>query len=154
MNQRKLALLTSLTLFTGTAITVPQFADTTNVKAAQLKPTKKYPNIKNKLDLTSMEQYSSVNLFMNVTLNKFYIKDVGSKDGTYTLLLAPIKSSGQYFLITTKSDKVIKKHHKITVQGFLNGKSKISTTEIESGLNRRYLHKKVVTMLPDKFTVY
>lgn len=161
MNRKRLALLTGLTLFAGGTATVNHLVikpETADVKAAQLKdslkPTKKYPNIKKELDLTSMEQYTSDNLFMNVTLNKFYIKDVGFKDDEYTLLLAPIKSSRQYFLITTKSSQPIKKNHKITVQGFLNGKSKISVKEIDAGINKRYLHKKIVTMLPDNFTLY
>jgi len=162
MNQKKLALLTGLTLLTGPLVNhvewmrnaVIQEAQATQVKD-KLKPTKKYPDITKKLDVTSMQQYSSNSLFMNATLNKFYIKDLAlDQQGQYHLLLAPIKTSDQYFLVVTKSSQLIRVNHRITVQGFLSGKSKIDATQIDVGLNKKYLNKSVVSIAADNIAIY
>jgi len=161
MNRKRIALLTGLTLLTGTIVNTTnplRYATKAHAEAAQnktkLKPHSKYPDISKELDLTSMEQYSSVNLFMNVTLKDFYVKDSTIDDyGQYHLLLAPIKSSNQYFLIVTKSKQVIKKNRKISVQGFLNGKTRIDDQQINAGLNQKYLNKKVVSMLADNISL-
>jgi len=162
MNQKRLALLTGLTLLTGPLVnqvewmrnTVIQEAEATQVKD-NLKPSKKYPDVTKKLDVTSMQQYASSTLFMNATLNKFYIKDLTlDKQGQYHLLLAPIKTSDQYFLVVTKSSQLIRVHHRITIQGFLSGKTKIDTTQINAGLNKKYLNKSAVSIVADKIAIY
>lgn len=162
MNRKRIALLTGLTLFTGLASNNAAWSKNTMIRAVEatqvkddLNPNQKYPDIAKKLDLTSMAQYSSDNLFMNVTLKKFYIKDISAtNDGQSYLLLAPIKTSNQYFLLLTKSNSKFKVNQRITVQGFLNGKSKITTTQINSGLNPKYLNKKVVSIMPDNIAIY
>jgi len=162
MNQRKLALLTGLTLLTGPLVnhvewmqnTVIQEAQATQVKD-KLKPNKKYPDVTKKLDVTSMQQYSSSNLFMNTTLNKFYIKDLTlDQQGQYHLLLVPIKTSDQYFLVVTKSSQLIRVKHQITVQGFLSGKTKIDAGQIDAGLNKKYLNKSAVSIVADNIAIY
>jgi len=162
MNRKRLALLTSLTiLINGAAGTTNLFkgintaqASTTKIKRS-LSPNKKYPDINKELDLTSMAQYSSENLYMNVTLKSFYIKDLGTdENGKYYLLLTPFKSSNQYFFVNFNSSNDIKKYQKISIQGFLNGKKKLGNSEIDTGLNTKYLNKKVVTLLPDNIVLY
>lgn len=157
MNRKRIALLTGLTILMTAAVNTTnplRNALKNDAEAAQiktnLKPNSKYPDIADKLDLTSMEQYSSVNLFMNVTLKDFYVKEsVIDNYGQYHLLLAPIKTSDQYFLVVTKSKADIKKGRKIIVQGFLNGKTKIDNTQLNAGLNSKYFNKKVVSILAD-----
>lgn len=161
MNRNKLVFLTGLTLAFGPISAGNGLLTNSNINevdAAQLKldlnPSKKYPNIAKTLDLTSMAQYTSENLFMNVTLNNFYVKDVGvDKNNHYLVLLTPIKTSNQYFLMTLDSDFKIKQGQKLTVQGFINGKDRLSAEQIATGLNSRYLNKKVVSMLPDNFSI-
>lgn len=121
MNRKRIALLTGLTVLTTAMINTANplkrsFTDEIDASSSQeeVKPKKKYPNASKELDLTSTEQYSSKSLFMNITLNDFYIKDLGiDSNRNYHLLLAPIKTSNQYFLVTLYSDKKIKKHTKI-----------------------------------------
>jgi hypothetical protein len=91
---------------------------------------------------------------MNVTLKDFYVKESTIDNyGQYHLLLAPIKTSDQYFLVVTKSKAAIKKGHKITVQGFLNGKTKIDDTQLNAGINSKYSNKKVVSILADNIEI-
>jgi len=153
MNRKRIALLTSLAILTNTAVTTNNHllnAETRQNKAKSNASAAKYPDISEKLDLTSMQQYTSVSLFMNVTLNDFYVKDTAVDDnGYYILLLAPIKSSDQYFLVTTKSKRNVKINQKINIQGFLNGKIKINTIQVNNGINKKYLNKVAVSMLAD-----
>lgn len=157
MNRKRIALLTGLTLLAGAVVNTTnplRNAVKNDAEAAQiktnLKPNSKYPDIAKKLDLTSMEQYSSVNLFMNVTLKDFYVKESSIDNyGQSHLLLAPLKTSDQYFLVVTKSAKTIKKNDMITVQGFMNGKTGIDNAQIAAGLNQKYLNKKVVSLIAD-----
>jgi len=91
-------------------------------------------------------------LFMNVTLKKFYVKDYSiDTKGKYHLLLVPIKTSDQYFLVIIDSDAKITKNQQISVQGFLNGKTRI---DFSQGFNKKYLDKKAVSILADNFTIY
>lgn len=161
MNRKRIALLTGLTILMTAAVNttnplrnaLKNDAEAARIKT-NLKPNSKYPDIANKLDLTSMEQYSSVHLFMNVTLKDFYVKESTIDNyGQYHLLLAPIKTSDQYFLVVTKSKAAIKKDHKITVQGFLNGKTKIDDTQLNAGINSKYSNKKVVSILADNIEI-
>ena len=162
MNQKRLALLTGLTLMTGPLINNVEWLRNTTIQEAaatqiktNLKPTKKYPDVTKELDVTSMQQYTSSNLFMNVTLSKFYIKDAALDDqGQYHLLLAPIKTSDQYFLLVTKSSQIIRTGRRLTVQGFLSGKTNIGSEQIKSGLNKKYLNKKVVSIAADNISIY
>ncbi|MFC6177576.1 hypothetical protein ACFQAV_12225 [Companilactobacillus huachuanensis] len=157
MNRKRIALLTGLTILTSTIVNTTnplRYATKAQAEAAQnksnLKPNSKYPDISKELDLTSMDQYSSVNLFMNVTLKNFYVKDLAIDEyDQYHLILTPIKSSDQYFLIVTKSKQPIKKNRKISIQGFINGKTRIDDKQIDAGLNQKYFNKKVVSMLAD-----
>ena len=161
MNRKRVALFTSLTVLISTVIsnTNPlRNTITHEVNAAQVKGNskidQKYPNITQKLDLVSMEQYSSDNLFMNVTLKKFYVKDTAlDQQGKYYLLLTPIKTSNQYFLVTIKSSQKIQAHRNITVRGFLDGKTRINNEQIQMGLDSKYLNKKVVSMMGDNFSL-
>ncbi|KRN98678.1 hypothetical protein [Companilactobacillus kimchiensis] len=162
MNRKHIALLTGLTLLTGSLSNNVEWlrnSITQNVTAAQtvtnLKSNQKYPDISKKLDLISMEQYTSDNLFMNVTLKKFYIKDSAiDSAGNCHLLLVPVKSSNQYFLLITKSNRTLKNNRLITVQGFLNGKNKINNTQIMAGLSKKYLNKTAVSITADKIAIY
>ncbi|GEO78518.1 hypothetical protein FD29_GL001572 [Companilactobacillus mindensis DSM 14500] len=157
MNRKRIALLTGLTLFTGVTANNAAWSKNTMIHAAEatqakgeLDSNQRYPDITKKLDLTSMDQYTSDNLFMNVTLKKFYIKNISvTKDNQNYLILAPIKTSNQYFLLLTKANPKFKINQRITVQGFLNGKSKITTKQINNGLEPKYLNKKVVSIMAD-----
>lgn len=161
MNRKRIALLTSLTMFSGLMLNNASWLKdhvTHEVYAEQvklsLKPNKKYPDIAKTLDLTSLEQYPSTSLFMNVTLNKFVVIDVGlNSNNIYQVLLAPIKSSDQYLLVTLDTDCKIKKGQKLTIQGFINGKDKVRLKQINGGISRKYLNQKVVTMLTDSFSI-
>ncbi|HIY92190.1 hypothetical protein [Companilactobacillus sp. HBUAS56275] len=154
MNRKKIALLTSLTIFSGTNIPFNNSVNNQSIniiKAAQRKKSSKveskYPDIMKKLDITSMQQYDSNMLFMGVTLNKFYIKDFSTnKSGKTSLLLAPLNTSDQYFVASTKLDHKVKKNQRITIQGFLNGKTKINAKQ---NFNKKYLNKSAVSVLID-----
>lgn len=158
MNRKRIALFTSLTLLTGIPINDTHLAKNRvmhTVKASEskriAKVSSKYPDITQELDITSMEQYTSNNLFMNVTLKKFYIKDLSTnKQGQILIILAPLKTSNQYFYLQTDLISQAKINQKITVQGFLNGKTKLTNKQIDDGLNPKYLNKKVVSIMPDK----
>ncbi|MFH5812168.1 hypothetical protein [Companilactobacillus sp. FL22-1] len=157
MNRKQIALLTGILLLSNISISNTNQAEnivSTAVRASKTKRKKtsdKYPDISNKLDLTSMEQYESVDLFMNVTLKNFYIRDLAlTNTDEYTLLLAPIKSSDQYFLVTGQTNYHLKKGQKISVEGFLNGKTSITADQVKLGLNQKYLNREVVSMMADK----
>jgi len=121
----------------------------------KLSPNSKYPNIKSKYDVTNMGQYSSDALFDGVTLNKFYVKDWGYNKymGDHHLLLTPTKKSNQYFLVVTKTKKVFV-GDKITVQGGLNGPSKLNKAQIKDGISNKYANKPVTLVLADKVAIY
>lgn len=158
MNRKRIALLTGLTMFSGITISNHNLLRNTTIQRVnaaeiknKLKSKQKYPDVTKKLDITSMAQYSSNTLFMNVTLNNFYIKDLASDEkGHLHILLSPIKTSNQYFLVTVPSNNKIKRDSYITIQGFLNGKTRIDD---ELGLNKKYLNKKVVSMLVDNISL-
>jgi len=158
MNRKRKALLTGLTLFVGTTIspnTLLKSSNLNEVEAAKtrtkLKTHQKYPNIMKELDVTSMEQYASDMLFMNVTLKKFYIKDYSiDAKGQYHLLLAPLETSNQYFVVVTKLNQKVAQNQQITVQGFLNGKTRI---KFDQGFNKKYLNRKAVSILADNVTL-
>ncbi|GEO58459.1 hypothetical protein [Companilactobacillus bobalius] len=154
MNRKKIALLTGLTIFGGTNIPYNNLINNQSnnvIKAAQRKKSSrtesKYPNIMKKLDITSMQQYDSNILFMSITLNNFYIKDFHTDNsGKTNLLLVPLSTSDQYFVTSVKLDHKIKKNQRITIQGFLNGKTKISKKQ---NFNDKYLDKSAVSVLVD-----
>lgn len=154
MNRKRIALLTSLTIFGGTNIPFNNLISNQSIniiKAAQRKKvskkSSKYPDIMDILDVTSMQQYDSNILFMSVTLNDFYIKDFHTdNNGETNLLLAPIVTSNQYFIMNTKLTQKIKKDQKITIQGFLNGKTKIAE---QQHLDKNYLNRQAVSVLVD-----
>ena len=147
MNRKRIALITSLIFLSDCSI--ESFnplkndlkSDVQAVSQSHKKKTSdKYPNISKELDITSMEQYSSNVLFMNLTLRNFHVKDIYLDDqGTYHLLLTPLKTSNQYFVTTIKSSKTIKIGDKITIQGFINGKVKVHD---EHSFNPKYNGKK------------
>ncbi len=159
VNRKRRALLTGLTIFLGTSVSSTDLIKTSNINEIEaaklktkLKANKKYPDVTKELDITSMEQYASNMLFMNVTLKKFYVKDYSiDTKGKYHLLLVPIKTSDQYFLVIIDSDAKITKNQQISVQGFLNGKTRI---DFSQGFNKKYLDKKAVSILADNFTIY
>lgn len=162
MNRKRIALLTGLTLLTGTSLNNTNLLKHSlihNIEASKTstnsKQSEKYPDIMKKLDVTSMQQYSSQSLFMNITMNKFYIKDIASNSNKTHLILVPIKTSNQYFILTLDSnDKNISVGQKITIHGFLNGKVRINNKYILAGLNKKYLNKKVVSVMADDFKVF
>lgn len=161
MNRKRIALLTSLTVLAGSVIntTNPLRNVTTHqADAAQLKSdlkaNQKYPDIMKKLDVTSMAQYASNSLYMNITLKKFYIRDIVQDDQEKTyLLLAPLKSSDQYFLTKLDTNKKLKIGRKITVQGFLNGRVKLGGESTNIGLNKDYLNKKAISIMTDNYSL-
>lgn len=150
-----MAILASATasLETISAINVYASNDTKTVK--KLSPNSEYPNIKDKYDITNMSQYNSNDLMDGVTLNKFYVKDWGYNKymGDRHLLLTPTSNSNQYFLVVTKTKKVFK-GDKVTVQGGLNGLSKVNHAQIKDGIQAKYSNKPVVLFLPDKIAIY
>lgn len=158
MNRKRIALITSLIFLSDCSIESfnPLKNDLKNdVQAVsqshKKKTSDKYPDISKELDITSMEQYSSNVLFMNLTLRNFHIKDIYLDDqGTYHLLLTPLKTSNQYFVTTIKSNKTIKIGDKITIQGFINGKVKVHD---EYSFSPKYNGKKAVSVIVDHFEI-
>lgn len=158
MNRKRIALITSLIFLSDCSI--ESFnplkndlkSDVQAVSQSHKKKTSdKYPDISKELDITSMEQYSSNVLFMNLTLRNFHVKDIYLDDqGTYHLLLTPLKTSNQYFVTTIKSSKTIKIGDKITIQGFINGKVKVHD---EHSFNPKYNGKKAVSVIVDHFEI-
>ena len=158
MNRKRIALITSLIFLSDCSIESfnPLKNDLKNdVQAVsqshKKKTSDKYPDISKELDITSMEQYSSNVLFMNLTLRNFHVKDIYLDDqGTYHLLLTPLKTSNQYFVTTIKSSKTIKIGDKITIQGFINGKVKVHD---EYSFSSKYNGKKAVSVIVDHFEI-
>lgn len=154
-------LILSLILFAGIGVSINQIGNQNIqiIEAAKtvkkLSPNSEYPNIKDKYDITNMSQYNSNDLMDGVTLNKFYVKDWGYNKymGDRHLLLTPTSNSNQYFLVVTKTKKVFK-GDKVTVQGGLNGLSKVNHAQIKDGIQAKYSNKPVVLFLPDKIAIY
>jgi hypothetical protein len=117
MNRKKIALLTSLTIFSGTNIPFNNLINNHSnnvIKAAQRKKVSKteskYPDIMKKLDITSMQQYDSNILFMSIALKNFYVKAFHTDDsGKTNILLAPLITSNQYFVTSVNLDHKIKR---------------------------------------------
>lgn len=154
MNRKQIALMTGLTIISGINFSNNYSSKKPNVqiiKATQKnkksKYKTKYPDIMNKLDITSMQQYESNMLFMNISLKDFYIKDFSlDSTGKTHLLLAPLSTSNQYFLAVTKTTKSFKRNQRITIQGFLNGKTTIKSKD---NFNSKYLNQTAVSILVD-----
>lgn len=161
MNKYKKILITSLFALLGISSSIAYISNVeiNVVEAAKtvkkLSPSSEYPNIKDKYDITNMSQYNSNDLMDGVTLNKFYVKDWGYDKymGDRHLLLTPTKNSNQYFLVVTKTKKVFV-GDRITVQGGLNGLSKVNHAQIKSGIQNKYLNKPDVLVLADKVAIY
>lgn len=150
-----MAILMSATASLETISTINVYASNDTKTVKKLSPNSDYPNIKSKFDITNMSQYSDDDLFGAVTLNKFYVKDVGADSmKQYHVLLTPTKHSSQYFLLVTKFKKKIRLHNKLTAQVALNGSSKINDAQINSGISESYLDKHVILTMPDKIAVY
>lgn len=155
MNRKQIALLTSFSVLTSislTSINSSIHPRTHLIKATNKKKVSKkqpaYPDIMKKLDLTSMQQYDSNTLFMKVALKDFYIKDFSKlSENKYRLLLAPLDTSDQYFITTVSITQPLKKNHRITIQGFLNGKTKV---KVKDNLQDKYLNKNAVSVLVDQ----
>ena len=158
MNRKRIALITSLIFLSD--CTVENFnplknnlkSDVEAVSQSNKKKSKdKYPDISKELDITSMEQYSSNVLFMNLTLRNFFVKDIYLDDqSNYHLLLTPLKTSNQYFVTTIKTNKTIKIGNKITIQGSINGKVKVHD---EYSFNSKYNGKNAVSVMVDHFEI-
>lgn len=146
-----LSILLSTSFISNIEINEVEAAKTVN----KLSPNSEYPNIKNKYDITDMNQYNSDDLTDGVTLNKFYVRDWGYNKymGDRHILLTPTKKSNQYFLVVTKTKKVFV-GDRITVQGGLNGLSKVNHAQIKSGIQSKYLNKPDVLVLADKVAIY
>jgi len=124
-----------------------------NVKADDIKVVKKlnpssnYPDIKTKLDISNMQQYSDNDLASpkvnHVTLKKFYVKYVSyDRDKSTNLLLTPNKKSDQYFFSHIDSKVKTRTGNKITIQGNLLGNSKTSQGSNGYGyITKRYVNK-------------
>lgn len=156
----KKILVTCLALLVG-IIALNSFTSQ-SVKADDVKVVKKispnndYPDIKTKLDVNNMSQYSDdgsdKSLFLGYTLTKFYIKDVKAKylefdhgNRIYQIVIAPKKSSNQLFLISGEFKKKLKLKKKITVQCDLNGWGTLSKNQ-----SRSYSGKKVILTMPKR----
>jgi hypothetical protein len=154
MNRKQIALLTSFSILTSislTSINSSIHPRTHLIKATNKKNVSKkksaYPDIMKKLDLTSMQQYDSNTLFMKVALKDFYIKDFSEiSTNKYRLLLTPLDTSDQYFITTVSMTEPLKRNHQITIQGFLNGKTKVKDKD---NLQDKYLNKNTVSVLTD-----
>lgn len=122
---------------------------------SEIVPTSDYPDISTTFDTSNMSQYSDDNLFKSVTLQNFYVKDIGSdKLDNYHLLLSPSENSQQLFLIVTdKLKDKVKLGDKISAQATLNGKSKITQSQINSGFSYNYLNKPVILVEVDKVQI-
>lgn len=146
-----LSILLSTSFISNIEMNEVEAAKTVN----KLSPNSEYPNIKNKYDITDMNQYNSDNLTDGITLNKFYVKDWGYNKymGDRHILLTPTKKSNQYFLVVTKTKKVFK-GDRITVQGSLNGSSHVNQVQIKVGMQKKFLNKPDTLVLSDKVAIY
>ncbi|UQS83515.1 hypothetical protein [Bombilactobacillus thymidiniphilus] len=112
-----------------------------------------YPDITNSFDVNNMSQYSSEDLLgQAVTLTNFYVKDIGAdKMKQYHLLLTPTQNSDQYFLaVTDKLSQRVKLGDIVSIQGPLNGKSKVNDSQINSGISENYFNKPITLIEVDK----
>lgn len=143
--------ITCLALLMG-IVTLNSFTSQ-NVKADNVKVVKKlksssnYPDIKTKLDISNMQQYSDNDLASpkvnHVTLKKFYVKYVSyDRDKSTNLLLTPNKKSDQYFFSHIDSKVKTRIGNKVTIQGNLLGNSKTSHGSNGYGyITKRYVNK-------------
>lgn len=110
------------------------------------------PNITTQFDVSNMNQYSDNQLEEAVSINKFYIKDLGKDHmGQYHMLLTPTKHSDQYFLVVTDKKKTLHIGQKVNLEGQLNGRGKINHNQIASGISRIYANKSVILYLADSY---
>lgn len=110
------------------------------------------PDIATKYDITNMSQYDDSQLEDAVSLNKFFVKDLGKdKLGNYHILITPTRKSNQYFLVVTKKGKKLHVGQRISLQGMLNGRGKVNHNQVASGISRAYANKDVVLYQADSY---
>lgn len=163
MKYRKIFIIGLILLM---SINISTLLSSQNVKADNVKVVKKlksssnYPDIKTKLDISNMQQYSDNDLASpkvnHVTLKKFYVKYVSyDRDKSTNLLLTPNKKSDQYFFSHIDSKVKTRIGNKVTIQGNLLGNSKISKGSNGYGhITKRYVNKPDTLINTSKIKVY
>ncbi|QBX93217.1 hypothetical protein [Lactiplantibacillus plantarum] len=113
----------------------------------------KYPNVSSIFDLNSIESQNSSSLFKTVELKGFNIVDMGADSmKQYHLLISPNGHSDTYFLAVFdhKLSGKLDTYNTVTIDGTLNGKSKLDGTQVNTGISSDYLGKKVILINVDK----
>lgn len=112
-----------------------------------------YPNISSIFDLNTIESQNSSSLFKTVELKDFNIVDMGADSmKQYHLLISPNGHSDTYFLAVFdhKLSGKLDTYNTVTIDGTLNGKSKLDGTQVNTGISSDYLGKKVILINVDK----
>lgn len=113
-----------------------------------------YPLISSKFDLSRLTSYSSDELFGNQVRATGKIISLGA-DGMkqYHILLQIDGSDAELLIVeSSKTTGKLKENDSLTVYGGTNGKSKITETQINTGISAQYLKDKVVLFMVDKVT--
>lgn len=114
-----------------------------------------YPNISSIFDLNTIESQNSSSLFKTVELKGFNIVDMGADSmKQYHLLISPNGHSDTYFLAVFdhKLSGKLDTYNTVTIDGTLNGKSKLDGTQVNTGISSDYLGKKVILINVDKIS--
>ncbi|WP_412989856.1 hypothetical protein ACLJJ6_02335 [Pediococcus siamensis] len=120
------------------------------LKANQL--NSEYPLISSKFNLDQLTDYSSNDLFGKQVRASGTIISLGADSLKQYHILLQINNSDAELLIVEdkKTTGKITEGDNITVYGVTNGKSKITNTQINTGISSMYLNDKIVLFMVDK----
>lgn len=126
-------------------------ASTSATSKSESSNDKSYKDINTLFDVNDMSKYSDDDLFAaNVLLSNFYVKDASAdKMGEYHLLLTPTENSHQEFLAVGETKQKIRVGSTISVKGTINGRGKVNQTQINIGLDNKYLGDKIIGVMMD-----
>lgn len=119
---------------------------TSSVSNSESSNNKQYKDINTLYDLNDMSKYSDDDLFAaDVILPNFYVKDASAdKMGEYHLLLTPTENSHQEFLAIGETKQKIRVGSTISVKGTISGRGKVNQTQINAGINEKYLDNGII----------
>ncbi|MDT3394308.1 MAG: hypothetical protein LIR10_07025 [Bacillota bacterium] len=124
---------------------------TSSVSNSESSNNKSYKDINTLYDLNDMSKYSDDDLFSaDVILPNFYVKDAGAdKMGKYHLLLTPTDNSHQEFLAVGKTKQKVRVGSTISVKGTINGRGKVNQTQINNGIDKKFLGDDTIAIIMD-----
>lgn len=128
-----------------------QSTSATSTSNSELSNDKPYKDINTLFDVNDMSKYSDNDLSAaDVILPNFYVKDASAdKMGEYHLLLTPTENSKQEFLAVGESEQKVRVGSMISVKGTINGRATVNQTQINIGIDEKYLGDKTIAIIMD-----